>query len=65
MYAQMFHGSPLRVFPLFALVLFATAFAVLVTRVIRAGGRRYDPLAELPLGDDEVAVHSDREGAQS
>jgi hypothetical protein len=64
MYAMMFHGSPLRVFPLFALVLFATAFLVMVARVLRAGGR-YEPLATIPLADDEAAVHPDREGAQS
>jgi hypothetical protein len=56
MYAQMFQNSWLIVFPLIALVLFIPVFLTMIVMVVRSGKRGYDPVAALPLGEDEPAM---------
>jgi flagellar biogenesis protein FliO len=52
MFASMFRQSPLLVFPLLALLLFVTVFALIVWRVLRSSARAFDSVASLPLGDE-------------
>jgi hypothetical protein len=64
MYAWFYQGSPLVVYPLVALFIFLCVFlGVLVDTYLRRAPGRYEPLAVMPLADDERVIESEVPGA--
>jgi|CXWL01.1.fsa_nt_gi hypothetical protein len=53
MKAELLAKSPLLALPLFALFLFMATFAAIVVLTMQKRGPAYDPLARLPLDDDD------------
>lgn len=52
--------SPLLALPLFALVLFIIVFTAVLVKTLRKKAPAYDPLANLPLDDGELATDAER-----
>lgn len=55
MIRQLLAQSPLLAFPLLGLLIFVGVFAVVVARVFRHKADEFDPMAQIPLRDDDEA----------
>jgi len=54
MFGELFHKSPLLLYPLLALVIFIVVFAGAVLRAWRQRPEERHALAQLPLDDQEI-----------
>ena len=54
MIRQLLAQSPLLAFPIVGLLIFVGVFVVVVARVFRHKADEFDPMARIPLGDDEA-----------
>lgn len=52
--SDFFAASPLLMLPVVALILFLAAFTVVTWRALRKKPAELEPIARLPLGDDET-----------
>ena len=53
MFGELFHKSPLLLYPLVALAIFILVFAGVVVRAMRQRPEERDALARLPLGEND------------
>jgi hypothetical protein len=60
-FAQMFRESPLLIMPLVALLLFFAMFVGVVVLFMTKSKNALDPIASLPLNDDESPSSSPTE----
>jgi hypothetical protein len=54
MFGELFHKSPLLLYPLVGLVIFMVVFAGAALRAWRQRPEERDALAQLPLRDEEI-----------
>lgn len=52
MAAEFFKGSDLMGWPLLALVMFISVFAIAIVRLVRRGAAPFEAVSRLPLEDD-------------
>ncbi len=57
MFGELFHDSPLLLYPLLGLVIFMLVFAGAAARAWRKPAAMREQLARLPLGDDAEVCH--------
>jgi len=60
MFAKLFSGNPLTMFPSVGLAIFMSVFVVVTVNVLRRKAAAYDEIARLPLDDDDDEVHHGR-----
>ena len=60
MKSEMLARSPMLALPLFALFLFLVVFATVLFFTMRRKAPAYDPIARLPIDDDEHFDRGDR-----
>jgi hypothetical protein len=57
MYREFYMHSPLLTLPIIALVIFLVVFGAIVVTTLRKRGGELEPLAQLPLNDDQEVRH--------
>ena len=65
MKSELLSKSPMLVLPLFALFLFLFVFVAIVVLTMKKRAPAYDPLARLPLDDEDSHQAHDDEGDRS
>ena len=63
MKSELLARSPLLLLPLVALFLFIVVFTAMFITTMRKRAPAYDPLARMPLEDDDDATRASKKGA--
>ena len=56
--SEFFAASPLMVLPVLALLLFVCVFTAATWRTVRRKPSELEPIARLPLGDDDIMTET-------